>query len=88
MQLITLRLGTVTISSMMINNIVSLVMVQIISNLGGSSDSFSAVTVIHLLFISIRFGVGIVLVYRFVAHPILIKILRSKDKLLRFIYTP
>jgi hypothetical protein len=88
MQLITSRLGTVTTSSVMIDDVVGLIMVQIILNLGGSSDSFSAVTVIRPLFVSIRFSVGVVLVCRFVAHPILIKILRSKDKLPRFTYMP
>jgi Kef-type K+ transport system membrane component KefB len=87
-QLITSRLGTVTTSSAMINDVVSLVMVQIISNLGGSSDSFSAVTVIRPLFVSIGFGVGVVLVCRFVARLILIKILGSKGKLPRFTYMP
>jgi Kef-type K+ transport system membrane component KefB len=87
-QLITLRLGTVTTSSAMIDDVVGLIMVQIILNLGGSSDSFSAVTVIRPLFVSIRFGVGVVLVCRFVARPILIKILGSKDKLPRFTYMP
>ncbi|KAF4227819.1 hypothetical protein CNMCM6805_002574 [Aspergillus fumigatiaffinis] len=87
-QLITSRLGTVTTSSAMIDDVVGLVMVQIIPNLDGSSDSFSAVTVIRPLFVSIGFGVGVVLVCRFVARPILIKILESKGKLPMFTLMP
>jgi Kef-type K+ transport system membrane component KefB len=87
-QLITSRLGTVTTSSAMIDDVVGLVMVQIIPNLGGSNNSFSAVTVIRPLLVSIGFGVSVVLACRFAARPVLIKILRSKGKLPRFTYMP
>ncbi|BCS27810.1 cation:proton antiporter [Aspergillus puulaauensis] len=87
-QLITSRLGTVTTSAAMLDDVVGLVMVQIISNLGGSGDSFSPVTVIRPLFVSIGFGVGVVLVCRFVARPVLIRILESKSKLPQFTHTP
>lgn len=87
-QLITSRLGTVTTSAAMFDDVVGLVMVQIISNLGGSGDSFTPVTVIRPLFVSIGFGVGVVLVCRFVARPVLVKILESKAKLPQFTHTP
>jgi predicted Kef-type K+ transport protein len=86
-QLISTRLGTVTTSAAMLDDVIGLVMVQIISNLGGSGDSFSAVTVIRPLFVSIGFGVGVVLLCRFVLRPIIVKILNSKMIFPGFIYT-
>ncbi|OQD79194.1 hypothetical protein PENANT_c058G04644 [Penicillium antarcticum] len=52
-KLIATRLGTVTTSAAMLDDVVGLVMVQIISNLGGSTSSFSAMTVIRPVFVSI-----------------------------------
>ena len=68
-QLISTRLGTVTTSAAMLDDVIGLVMVQIISNLGGSEDSFSAVTVIRPLLVSIGFGVGVVLVLDLFCSP-------------------
>ncbi|KAI2703622.1 hypothetical protein CBS147332_7608 [Penicillium roqueforti] len=63
-QLTTTRLGTVTTSAAMLDDVVGLVMVQIISNLGGSATSFTTVTVIRPVLIFIGFAtcvlVGIV----------------------------
>ncbi|KAL2827948.1 Sodium/hydrogen exchanger family-domain-containing protein [Aspergillus cavernicola] len=61
--LITTRLGTVTTSAAMLDDVVGL--------------SFSAVTVIRPLFVSLGFGVAVVLVCRFVARPILLRILEK-----------
>jgi Kef-type K+ transport system membrane component KefB len=58
-QLVSTRLGTVTTCAAMLDDVIGLVMVQIISNLGGSGDSFRTVTVIRPLFVSIGFGVGV-----------------------------
>ncbi|KAL4760373.1 uncharacterized protein BDW70DRAFT_150926 [Aspergillus foveolatus] len=62
--LIITRLGTVTTSVAMLDDVVGLVMVLIISNLGGSGNSFSALTVVRPLFVSPGFGVGVVLACR------------------------
>ncbi|KAL2865006.1 cation:proton antiporter [Aspergillus lucknowensis] len=87
-ELISTRLGTVTTSAAMLDDVVGLVMVQIISNLGRGEDSFSAGTVIRPLFVSLGFGVGVVVVCRFVARPILLRILESKGRLPQFARTP
>ncbi|PGG97955.1 hypothetical protein GX51_07068 [Blastomyces parvus] len=87
-KLISTRLGTVTTSAAMLDDVIGLVMVQIISNLGGSRDSFNAVTVIRPLFVSIGFGVGVVLVCRFAMRPIFVKILNSNIKFPEFVYAP
>jgi Kef-type K+ transport system membrane component KefB len=51
------RLGVILSSAAMLDDVAGLVMVQVISNLGGSADSFSAVTVIRPVFVSIAFAV-------------------------------
>ncbi|PLB50782.1 Sodium/hydrogen exchanger [Aspergillus steynii IBT 23096] len=78
--LITTRLGVVTTSAAMIDDVVGLIMVQIISNLGGS-DSFSVVTVIRPIFVSIGFAVGLFLACRFCLQPVLRKLVGLKDKM-------
>jgi Kef-type K+ transport system membrane component KefB len=51
------RLGTVLTSAAMMDDIVGLVMVQVISNLGDNSE-FNAITVVRPLFVSLGFGVA------------------------------
>jgi Kef-type K+ transport system membrane component KefB len=51
------RLGVILSSAAMLDDVAGLVMVQVISNLGQSADSFSAVTVIRPVFVSIAFAV-------------------------------
>lgn len=63
------RLGVVLTSAAMMDDIVGLIMVQIISTLGGGS-SFDAVTVIRPVFVSIAFAVVVPLICVFVAKPL------------------
>ncbi|KAL4787015.1 Sodium/hydrogen exchanger family-domain-containing protein [Aspergillus varians] len=86
-QLVATRLGTVTTSAAMLDDVVGLVLVQIISNLGGSGDSFNAVTVIRPLFVSLGFGIGVVVVCRFMMRPVLLRVLQSRDNLPDFTST-
>ncbi|CAI7564747.1 unnamed protein product [Penicillium pancosmium] len=79
--LIATRLGTVTTSAAMLDDVVGLVMVQIISNLGGNGSSFDAVTVIRPVFVSIGFAVGLFLLCAFFVGPCLKKALRVKLRL-------
>lgn len=53
----------------MMDDVVGLVMVQVISNLGGSASSFSATTVIRPVFVSLAFAVLVPLVCRLVVKP-------------------
>ncbi|KAE8323099.1 Sodium/hydrogen exchanger family-domain-containing protein [Aspergillus sergii] len=76
--LIKTRLGTVTTGAAMLDDVVGLVLVQIITNLGGSSDSFSAVTVIRPVFVSIGFGVGVWLLCLLGLRPALRVLLAHK----------
>ena len=77
-QLTTTRLGTVTTSAAMLDDVVGLVMVQIISNLGGSATSFTTVTVIRPVFVSIGFAVGLLLLCAFCLQPVLKNCLVAK----------
>lgn len=86
-QLTTTRLGTVTTSAAMLDDVVGLVMVQIISNLGGSTASFSAVTVIRPVFVSIGFAVGLLLLCAFCLQPGLKRLLACKAKFPNFVGT-
>jgi Kef-type K+ transport system membrane component KefB len=89
-QLITTRLGTVTTAAAMLDDVVGLVMVQIISNLGGSgssSSSFSAVTVIRPLFVSIGFALFAFLLCSFCLGPLLRKMLEARCRLPSFTRT-
>lgn len=79
--LIATRLGTVTTSAAMLDDVVGLVMVQIISNLGGNGSSFDAITVIRPVFVSIGFAVGLFLLCAFFVGPCLKKALRVKLRL-------
>ncbi|KAL1637271.1 hypothetical protein SLS58_009362 [Diplodia intermedia] len=63
------RLGVVLTSAAMMDDVVGLVMVQVISNLGGSSSSFSATTVIRPVFVSLAFAVLIPLACRLIVKP-------------------
>ncbi|KAK7537296.1 Sodium/hydrogen exchanger family-domain-containing protein [Phyllosticta citribraziliensis] len=63
------RLGVVLTSAAMMDDVVGLVMVQVISNLGGSSSSFEATTVIRPVFVSLAFAVLTPLVCRFFVKP-------------------
>ncbi|KAM0261297.1 hypothetical protein ACHAQJ_002328 [Trichoderma viride] len=63
------RLGVVLTSAAMMDDVVGLVMVQIISNLGSSSTSISAVTIVRPLLVSLAFAVCAPLVCVFITKP-------------------
>ncbi|KFZ13267.1 hypothetical protein V502_06713 [Pseudogymnoascus sp. VKM F-4520 (FW-2644)] len=66
----TTRLGTVLSSAAMMDDVVGLVMVQVISNIGENSDSFSAVTVVRPLAVSFGLAIAVPLACRLVAQPL------------------
>ncbi|KAF2142848.1 uncharacterized protein K452DRAFT_357919 [Aplosporella prunicola CBS 121167] len=63
------RLGVVLTSAAMMDDVVGLVMVQVISNLGGSSSSFNSTTVIRPVFVSIAFGILVPLACWLIVRP-------------------
>ncbi|BFZ65147.1 hypothetical protein YB2330_006310 [Saitoella coloradoensis] len=69
------RLGVVLTSAAMMDDVVGLVMVQIISNLGGASGaSISAVTIVRPLLVSLAFAFCAPLVCVFVAKPVTVRL--------------
>lgn len=62
------RLGVVLTSAAMMDDVVGLIMVQVVANLG-SSSSFEAVTVIRPVFVSLAFAVLLPLACRFIVLP-------------------
>lgn len=67
--LINSRLGVVLTSAAMIDDVVGLVMVRIISNLGGSKASISAVTIVRPLMVSVAFAVCAPIICIFIVRP-------------------
>ncbi|OBT80928.1 hypothetical protein VF21_00135 [Pseudogymnoascus sp. 05NY08] len=66
----TTRLGTVLSSAAMMDDVVGLVMVQVISNIGETANSFSAVTVVRPLAVSFGLAIVVPLACRLVAQPL------------------
>ncbi|TVY30980.1 hypothetical protein LHYA1_G000214 [Lachnellula hyalina] len=67
------RLGVVLSSAAMMDDVVGLVMVQVISNLGGggaAKEGFRGVTVVRPVAVSVGFAVTVPLVCRFVVVPL------------------
>jgi hypothetical protein len=64
------RLGVVLTTAAMMDDVIGLVMVQVISNLGPSSASISAVTIIRPLLVSLAFAVCAPLVCIWMAKPL------------------
>lgn len=81
------RLGVVLTSAAMLDDVVGLVMVQVISNLG--SPSFSASTVIHPVGVSVAFTVIIPCICLFLVKPLAGKLLHEgTSHLPQFLRTP
>ncbi|KAK1852903.1 sodium/hydrogen exchanger family protein [Colletotrichum chrysophilum] len=67
--LATTRLGVVLTSAAMMDDVVGLIMVQVVSNLGGGGGGFDAVTVIRPVFVSLGFAVVVPAACRFIVQP-------------------
>lgn len=68
--LLKTRLGVVLTSAAMLDDVVGLVMVQVISNLGDSNTGFSAITVIRPVFVSVAFTIVCPLICWFLLKPL------------------
>ena len=64
--LTTSRLGTVLTSAAMLDDVVGLIMVQVISNLGSNQSSFKAVTVLRPVLVSFGFALGALLICKYI----------------------
>lgn len=72
------RLGVILSSAAMIDDVFGLVMTQIISSLGTPSGSFSAITVVRPVFVSIAFAVVVPLVCRLIIQPLTVHVLNKQ----------
>ncbi|CAI6333939.1 unnamed protein product [Periconia digitata] len=68
------RLGVVLSSAAMMDDVVGLVMVQVISNLGNNSDNIGAVTIVRPVLVSLAFAVVIPLLCRYVVLPVTVRL--------------
>jgi hypothetical protein len=66
------RLGVVLTSAAMMDDVVGLIMVQVISNLGG--DSFDAITVVRPVMVSLAFAIVIPILCRFIVVPVTVRL--------------
>ncbi|OBT69123.1 hypothetical protein VE03_01996 [Pseudogymnoascus sp. 23342-1-I1] len=66
----TTRLGTVLSSAAMMDDVLGLVMVQVISNIGENAASFNAVTVVRPLVVSFGLAIAVPLACRLIAQPL------------------
>ena len=64
------RLGVVITSAAMMDDVIGLVMVQVISNLGESDGGISAVTIVRPVLVSIAFAVSAPIICKFIIKPI------------------
>ncbi|KAF5237711.1 hypothetical protein FANTH_10738 [Fusarium anthophilum] len=70
------RLGVVLTSAAMMDDVIGLIMVQVISNLGG--DAFDAITVIRPVVVSLGFAIIIPVLCRFIVLPLTIRLNASR----------
>ncbi|KAF2086813.1 Sodium/hydrogen exchanger [Saccharata proteae CBS 121410] len=68
------RLGVVLTSAAMMDDVVGLVMVQVISNLGGDASELSAATILRPVLVSIAFAVIVPVVCRFLMKPVTVRL--------------
>lgn len=72
--LMSSRLAVVLTSAAMMDDVVGLVMVQIISNMGRSDSSISAITIVRPLLVSFAFAVGAPIACWFIVRPMTLRL--------------
>ncbi|GKT87576.1 sodium/hydrogen exchanger family protein [Colletotrichum tofieldiae] len=77
--LTTTRMGVVLTSAAMMDDVVGLIMVQVVSNLGGGSE-FNAVTVVRPVLVSLGFATLVPAACKFVVGPITLRLNAMRGK--------
>ncbi|OHW90122.1 sodium hydrogen exchanger family protein [Colletotrichum incanum] len=77
--LTTTRMGVVLTSAAMMDDVIGLIMVQVVSNLGGGS-AFNAVTVIRPVLVSLGFATLVPAACKFVVAPITLRLNAMREK--------
>ncbi|OHF00733.1 sodium/hydrogen exchanger family protein [Colletotrichum orchidophilum] len=80
--LTTTRMGVVLTSAAMMDDVVGLIMVQVVSNLGGggSGDTFNAVTVVRPILVSLGFAIVVPAACKLVVEPITLRLNARREK--------
>ncbi|KAK1716859.1 Sodium/hydrogen exchanger family-domain-containing protein [Colletotrichum acutatum] len=79
--LTTTRMGVVLTSAAMMDDVVGLIMVQVVSNLGGGGGSdFNAVTVVRPILVSLGFATVVPAVCKLVVGPITLRLNTIREK--------
>ncbi|KAF2488601.1 Sodium/hydrogen exchanger [Lophium mytilinum] len=74
------RLGVVLSSAAMMDDVVGLVMVQVISNLGGSATTIAPATIIRPILVSLAFAAMVPLACRFILKPATLLCNRHRER--------
>ncbi|KAF9878651.1 sodium/hydrogen exchanger family protein [Colletotrichum karsti] len=74
----TTRLGVVLTSAAMMDDVVGLIMVQVVSNLGGGD--FNVVTVIRPVFVSLGFATVVPAACRLIVQPVTVRLNAAREK--------
>ncbi|GKT44570.1 Na(+)/H(+)-K(+) antiporter GerN [Colletotrichum spaethianum] len=77
--LTTTRMGVVLTSAAMMDDVIGLIMVQVVSNLGGGND-FNAVTVVRPVLVSLGFAALLPAVCKFAVGPITLRLNAIREK--------
>ncbi|PWY67949.1 Sodium/hydrogen exchanger [Aspergillus heteromorphus CBS 117.55] len=78
--LVATRLGSVTTTAAVLDDVIGLVMVQIITNLGGEGSRIRVGTVLRPIGVSVAFVLGLFLLAAGCLRPVLARVLAIKDK--------
>ncbi|EFQ98471.1 hypothetical protein MGYG_01499 [Nannizzia gypsea CBS 118893] len=78
--LLSTRLGTVLSSAAMIDDVIGLVMIQVVSNLGQEKTSLNPVTVIRPLAVSFGLAITVPVVCRLIVKPITLQLNQTRHK--------
>lgn len=74
------RLGTVLTTAAILDDVVCLIMVQVISNLGTSAISFNSITIVRLIVVSIGLVIVLLLACRFLLRTLTVWLNRKRGK--------
>ena len=77
--LIGTRLGVVLTSAALMDDVVGLVMVQVVSSLGGAKDSVTAAVILRPVLVSLAFAICVPLACRLVLSPIIKFVNRMRE---------
>ncbi|CCF42607.1 sodium/hydrogen exchanger family protein [Colletotrichum higginsianum] len=80
--LTTTRMGVVLTSAAMMDDVIGLIMVQIVSNLGGGGGSgdFNAVTVVRPVLVSLGFATLVPAACKFIVGPVTLRLNAMREK--------